>query len=194
MILFELIGAALMQREFAGYAPKAQRAVVRALNRGIAAGHTFMASQTAKDVGIKVRDVKKAIRVHTASAAKPEARLATSLRRISLMKFGATGPTPSRGRGRGVRYRIGRMGRKTLPHAFIATMKNGHVGVLQRFDAGGNRGARGPRGGKTKALFGPSLGHIFARYRNGGLARAYAQFAKTLDHELSRLRPSGGAE
>lgn len=191
MILFELIGAALLEREFAGYATKAQRAVARALNRGITAGQTFMASSVAKDAGLKVRDVKAKMRARTATAAKPEATLATNLKRIPLAAFGAKGPTPSRGRGRGVSYRIGRMGRKTLPHAFIATVRragtsdfhSGHTGVFGRVGA-----SRLP----IKQKYGPSLGQVFARYRADALARAHAQFAKTIDHELSRLAPTGG--
>lgn len=196
MILFELIGAALMDREFAGYADKAKRAVVRALNRGMSAGQTFIGSAVAKDVGLKVGDVKRALRMQKATYGKPEALLAASLTRMPLIKFGAKGANPSRGKGRGVSYRIGRMGRKTLPHAFITTVYTaGPVDYWQRH--GGHTGVFvrvGRSRLKIREVSGPSLGHVFAKFRAEALSRATAQFTKALDHELSRLQPTGGGQ
>jgi hypothetical protein len=54
--------------------------------------------------------------------------------------------------------------------------------------AGANR--RGPKPNRSqlpiKQLYGPSIGHVFAKFRAQGLARAEEMFQKTLDHELER--------
>jgi len=122
-----------------------------------------------------------------ASASRPEASLGASIKRIPLMKFNAKGPVPSRGRGRGVTYRL-RGGRGRVENAFIATMKSGHVGVFRR-------------AGKARLgiveLFGPSLGQVFKKFRPAGLARAWEVFQKNFDHELDFVKggvPDAGTD
>src|SRR3954453_6090936 len=114
------------------YPGKTQKATVRALNRALATGHTAMARLVAKDIGLKVGDVKNAIRSTEATMSRLEVRLAASLKRIPLVKFGAKGPEPSRGKGRGVTYRIGGQGRTRVESAFLATVGAGHRGVFVR--------------------------------------------------------------
>jgi hypothetical protein len=160
----------------AEYPERTTRALVRAMNRGIAAAKTFMASNIAKDVGMKVGDVRDALPMQEATFGRPEARLAASLRRIPLIKMGATGPYPSRGRG-AVRFR----GRR-YEGAFIAVMRSGHRGIYRRVGR--------QRLPLTKELRGPSLGHVFRKFRSQGIARAIEMFDRNFAHELKRL---GGA-
>ena len=105
----------------------------------------------------------------------------TSVKRIPLFDFGA------RQTKRGVSYNLG--GRKTLAGAFIATMPTGHEGVFMR--KGANRLP-------IQERFGPSLGHVFAKYRPLGVARVQEVFASNFDHEMafasSQVTPDGGAE
>jgi hypothetical protein len=128
---------------------------------------------------------------------RPVARMATSLKRIPLIKFGARGPEPSRGKGRGVSYKLGGQGKQRVPNAFIATMPSGHRGVFVRA-----MGAHGPlqgslarlakSGGRLpiRELAGPSLGHVFARYRPEaqGIAAEFfdRNFARELKFQASR--------
>ena len=152
-----------------------RRAVVRALRRAITAARTLMVREISKDVGLKSKDVKDALRMTEPSFSNPTAQLAAKLKRIPLIRFSARGPEPSRGRGKGVTYRLGqRRGRNE--HAFIAVMKSGHRGVFKR---------KSTKRLPIYQLYGPSLGHVFEKYQPAGQARAIEMFEKNLDHELT---------
>jgi hypothetical protein len=155
---------------FARIKARAPQAIARSLNRAAVSARVVMVREIARDLSIKQGDVK--IHHHEASPAKHATRLSASLKRIPLIKFGARGPEPSRGRGTGV---TARTRTRRYPHAFIATMKSGHKGVFQRM-----RTSRLP----IRELFGPSIGHVFRKYRPLGLARAIESFNKNLQAEL----------
>lgn len=165
---------------------RVSRALVRSLNRGIGTARTFIVSRIARDTGLKSKDVRDALPMSQASASRPYARLAASLKRIPLYKFGARGPMPSRGRGRGVSYRLpGSGSRGRIENAFIAQMRSGHVGVFRRMGKG-----RLP----VIELHGPSLGRVFAKYRDEALAAGEEQFVKNFARELKFEATSVGAE
>lgn len=170
-----ITGTPAIVEDFDAYPTKAQRAVVRAINRGIVAARTQIARDIARDSGLKVGDVKDAVRQRNATLGSPAARLATGLTRIPLVKFSARGPEPSRGRGRGVSYKLGTGSRGRVETAFLATMGSGHRGVFKR--------ASKKRLGIVE-LYGPSLGQVFAKYRAAALERGLEVFTNTLDHEL----------
>lgn len=154
---------------FDAYPARTSKAMVRALNRGITAGSTVMVRAIAQDTGLKSGDVKKALPMREASLSRPMAQLAASLQRIPLSRWNARQLT----RG-GVSYRL-KGGRGRHPHAFIRTMRSGHVGVFVR---------KGKKRLPIKELFGPSLGHVFRKLRPAGEARVLEVFRTTLDHEL----------
>ena len=153
------------------YPKRVQRATMRALNRALTSGHTELARLISKDMGLKVSDVKAALKSTPATASRLEVKLAASAKRMSLMKFGA------RQTRRGVSYNLGAGGggRKTLAHGFIATMGTGHTGVFTR---------------KTKKRlpidqkYGPSIGGVLAKYRQQGIAKMRETFEARLAHEL----------
>jgi hypothetical protein len=156
---------------FARLKAKAPAAISRSLNRAAVSARTVMVPAMAKDLGVKQSAVKDGIRTVNATPARQVARLAASLKRLSLYALGAKGPVPSRGKGRGVTVRG-----KRYPHAFIATVGSGrHTGVFQR---------------KTKArlpireLLGASLGRVFIKYRELGRVRALEALAKNLQAEF----------
>ncbi len=151
---------------------RALPAIARALNRSIASGKTEMVRAIADDMRLKQSDLRDKLLITPATPQRLVATLAASKKRIPLMLFGARGPVPSRGKGRGVTARTA-TGR--YPTAFIATMPTGHVGVFQRKNKG-----RLP----IKELFGASIGHVFEKYRPQGLARAEEQLVKNISHEL----------
>lgn len=176
--------ARALDADFAAMPERTQKAMVRALNRGINSGRTVMVLRISKDAGLKSKDVRDALKVTPATMTRPVARLATSMKRIPLVKFGARGPEPSRGRGRGVSYRLqGSRGR--IPNAFLATMKSGHRGVFVRVAKG-----RLP----VREAFGPSLGRIFAKYRNEALGVAVEFFDRNFAHELKYRSQRAGAD
>ncbi|MGB7220747.1 MAG: phage tail protein [Vicinamibacterales bacterium] len=170
-----------------------QRAIVRALNRSIGAARTAMIRAVAQDTGLKSRDVREALTLTKATTGIPAAALAASLKRIPLVAFNARGPEPSRGKGRGVSYRLpGSVGRN--PNAFLATMKSGHRGVFIRASALNNIPAthRRPRLPLIE-LHGPSVSRPFLRYRSLGEAKAEEAFLSNFEHELvfSGTEPTG---
>ena len=212
-------GADAVVADLEGMSAKAMRGAVRAMNRAITQGWTVMSREIARDTGLRVGVVRDAMPISQATLARAEATFKAGLQRIPLIDFKAKGPEPSRGKGRGVSYRLP-TGRGRLPSGFIATMKSGHRGVFAR--VGGRASASefnpnastlrgrafanalragltgGPGGGRLPIVeqFGPSLGHVFAKYRPLGMARTREAFDTAFAHELDRLtqkqEPSGG--
>jgi Prophage minor tail protein Z (GPZ) len=157
------------------------RAMVRAQNRAIVTARTTIARLMAEDLGMPIRRVVEAISLRNASIERPEARIGASAKRIPLIDFDASGPEPSRGKGRGVSYRLNG-GRARIPSGFIATMRSGHRGVFVRKPTAGRL--------PIQELKGPSLGKVFAKYRPEAIEAATASFKKNFDHELSFAKDS----
>ena len=172
----EVRNADVVTADLAGVSAKAMRGSIRAMNRAIASGRTAMTRDIARDTGLKVGDVKDALPIREASLARAEAAFGAGLKRIPLIYFKARGPEPSRGKGRGVSYAL-TGGRNRVADAFISTMKSGHRGVFKR-----KAGPRLP----IQELYGPSLGHVFAKYRPVGLARTREAFDVAFAHEWER--------
>ncbi len=150
------------------------RAIARAVTRSAKSARTTMARAVSRDLSLKVGVVRSAIALTEATPARHRARLVASGRRIPLIAFGAKGPEPSRGRGRGVTARLGGS-RRRYPHAFLARTRSGHRGVFRRV-----RTRRLP----VTQLHGPSIGHVFATHLPEGLRRAHEQLAKNIRHAL----------
>lgn len=165
-------GISDVMARMAALGDKASPAIVRALNRGGLTAKTYMASNVAKDMKLKVSDVKEKIRVKEANLYKHSFEISASLKRLPLILFNARGPEPSRGRGRGV---TARTNTKRYPHAFIATMKSGHRGVFQRV---------GKARLGIRELRNVSLGHVFDKFKPEGLKRGLASVAKNLKSEF----------
>jgi hypothetical protein len=164
-------------------APKrTQTATVRALNRTLTTGKAFLAGLIAKDMGVKTATAKDAIREEKATAEKLRITLRASKKRLALAQFDAKGPEPTRGKGRGVSYRQGSGGRGRVSDAFLATMPTGHRGVYRR-------------SGKSRLpifeLYGPSIGHVFDKYREQAIDRMRETFDERLEHELQFAKDGG---
>jgi len=164
--------------DFLETAPKqTSLGVLRALKRGTAAAKTHAGRVVAKDMGLKVGDAKNAIRVVEPTAQTLTGELRADLKRIPLIKFSATGPRPSRGKGKGVSYK-GQGGKKRLPSAFITRFRSGHEGVFKRLGA-----ERTP----IVQLYGPSVGRVFGLHAAEIMARGDEQFAAEFNHQLDRI-------
>lgn len=151
--------------------------IVNAQNRAAKSAITAIARPVAQDTRLKVGVVKDAIRLEKASVSLPVARIFADAKRIPLIDFGATGPVPSRGKGKGVRARTP-AGR--YPHAFIAQVYGkggggGHIGVFER---------RGKGRLPIRELFGPSIAHVVAKHVDVGRARYQEQLHKNLQHNF----------
>ena len=166
------------------------KAVARGMNRTIQSAQTLSVRAIAEDLGIAQKEVRKTMALRKANRTRLEASLTSTGRRIPLIAFRARGPEPSRGKGKGVRYRLPG-GRGIAPHAFIATMKTGHRGVFQR---------KGPaRRLPIAELRGPSVPRVFRKQIDDAIqAKADAALVKNVQHEieylLSKRTTPGGEE
>lgn len=155
---------------------RSQTAIPRAINRTLMSSRTAVTREVAKDMGLLARDVRERIIVDRAHKHKFNASLRASGKRLPLILFGARGPYPSRGRGRGVSVRTPA---RRLPHAFLARMRGGpwagQMGVLQREGKG-----RTP----VFQKFGPSIYHAFQKFSGVAEARAQEVLQKNMQHEF----------
>jgi hypothetical protein len=125
----------------------------RAMNRSAISARAVGARVVAKDLGLRVGTIREQIKISRATVVDLTVTLSVRGRRIPLIEFSASGKEPSRGKGRGVSYRLGGQ-RRRIPTAFIATMKSGHRGVFRRILRG-----RLP----IVELLGPSIAVAFSR-------------------------------
>lgn len=146
-------------------------ALLRALKRGTKAAGTAANRVVAKDMGLKVGDVRKRIRLKAPTAQTLTGELMASLKRIPTINFGA------RGTARGVTYR-GKGGRSLIPHAFIATMPGGHAGAFKR-----KTRQRLP----IRQLYGPSVGRVFDNHAEDIMARGEEVVMAELDRQIDRM-------
>lgn len=182
MIQISIDGVAAVRADLQAYPSKLQTAMVRAINRAIGSVQTVMVREMARDLSLKQKDVRDALRLRLAALQRPEAVLGASLKRMKLIDFNAKGPEPSRGKGGGVSYKLTGISNR-IPNAFIARMPSGHRGVFIR-KAKARLGIR--------ELEGPSLGHVFGKYRAMGIARGREVLVPNLQHELAFAGGGGG--
>jgi len=154
---------------------RAPVAIARGLNKSGAQGKTVLVRAVATDLGIKQATVREKLHEEPAKSTKLVYRLSVSGKRIPLYEFKAKGRLPSRGQGSGVTAKLpGGAGR--YPHAFLARMKSGHLGVFQRVDR---------RRLPIYELFGPSLPKVVGRFARVFFARANEVMPKNLQHEIN---------
>jgi|SRR5581483_5356549 len=154
-----------------------RQALVRSLNRAIGSGRAVMITLLKEHLGVKASALRDLLPIDPASDATPSAMVSPKKKQLGLIDLHASGPEPSRGKGRGVSYVI-QGGRKVFPNAFIATMKSGHRGVFIR---------KGKSRLPIKELFGPALSTVFVSYQAQGQARAEEAFYANFEHELGRI-------
>lgn len=159
-----------VNRELAAIGRKARRVIPRALNRTANTLRTREKRGIAKETGIKIGVINKQMSIKKATPGNPRAIINVNRQAIPLIRLGARGKEPSRGKGGGVTYRLG--GRKhRLSNAFISTMPTGHRGVFSR-----KRKARLP----IRERFGPSIASIFKKRLPAARPFALAELAKNV--------------
>jgi len=160
--------------------------MARALNRAGISGRAAMTKAIAQDTGLASRYVARDIKLDRASRTQPVVVVTVEGRRLPLIAFGARGPEPSRGRGRGVSYRLPG-GRNRIPDAFIATVGIGeHKGVFKRIGVSRHKSV----GAWSKnlpivELRGPSIPHVFEKKFPIFRAAAEESLLKNLASEIS---------
>jgi hypothetical protein len=153
---------------------RAPAIIARGLNRAATAGKTAMTRLIVKDTGLQSKYVSREIQLDKANRTQLKAALQIKGSRLPLIAFKARGPEPSRGRGRGVSYRLP-SGRGRVSNAFIATMRSGHRGVFKR-----QTKKRLP----IQELRGPSLPHVFEKYLPDFDRVASEALIKNLQHDI----------
>ncbi len=178
----------------AKYVGDQQKAVVRALNK-TAISARASASQEVRAAGynIKASAIKRSFSIKKASVGNLVVVLRSTGQPIALINYEA------RQTGSGVSFSVKGV-RKTLRHAFIRTMSNGHVGVFERTGAALVNGAKGKKVGKRgkpiranlpiRELFGPSIPTALS---NSAVEEAIMRkirdyFPKVLASELNYIR------
>jgi hypothetical protein len=161
----DLAGA---DNKFRRAAEEYPQAVARALNKTATTARAQAARQI-RSVGynIKINAIKKNLVIRRATRSELTAVIRASGRPIPLINYGA------QQNATGVSVAV-LNGRKTIRHAFIATMKSGHKGVFVRTGAAAQRIGRsahitrgrtqhgGKHGLPIKELYGPSIPDAFA--------------------------------
>jgi hypothetical protein len=196
MATIELLGKDAIEIDLRDYPAKVTRATMRALNRAIKSGQSVMTKAIAGDTGLKQKDVREALVLREAGGTHLVASLGASRKRLFLVDFNAKGPEPSRGRGRGITYRLSG-GKGRVEDAFFATMKSGHRGVFKRTPGKFMQRQKSTWKHKRQAiheLHGPSIGQVFRKFRQAGLARVLDVFQKNFDHELEFVKSAGQAD
>jgi hypothetical protein len=157
----------------------APHAAARAINRSIASGKTAGERAVARDLKLKVSEVRRYVRLQEASKFKLVARIFASAKRLPVSVF-----NPRQGR-RGV---TARTAQGTYPGAFIARLRSGHTGVFMRKLPTRSRVGK-PRGSPAlpiRELFHASIAHVFVKHLATMKARVTEQLAKNVAHELRR--------
>lgn len=113
-------------------------ATVRALNRTITTVRAAAQREIRKEyTGLKARTVRDELKIVRATRALQQAKITVEGKRMPLIDFVSAATVKSRTKragkniGGGVRVKI-KGTSKLVAHAFIATMKSGHVGVFVR--------------------------------------------------------------
>lgn len=167
-------------------------ALVRVINRSTVSGRAVIVSAIASELGLRQADIKDTpggVRFKPATAAAPTAVLYVSgSKRLPLISFRARGPEPSRGKGRGVSYRLaGSQHGGRHPNAFIATVgASNHRGVFVRVGTARKSAGAWGKNLPIKELRGPSIGKVFERHMWPGVERIKEALRTNAEHEISR--------
>ncbi len=137
-------------------------AAARAVNRTLDMSRTRLKQAITGRYAVKAGDALQAIRVKKASARRyhTQGLLISVGGSLPLIKFKGGHKKPFSAMAR--RPRVGAKGRvlitsrpKVIPHAFVARMKSGHVGVFIRLKGGSSyRPGRGGKGRKVVRVIG----------------------------------------
>jgi hypothetical protein len=183
------------QKDLEDMAAQAPAIMAYALNRALVSGQTAMVRAVTADTGIAAKNVRREIVLDKANLSRPVAALTIAGKRIPLIAFQARGPEPSRGRGKGVSYRLP-TGRGHIPNAFIATMMSGHRGVFTRKPGFAKSKRHGEQETRPQLPIqekrGPSLPHVFEKFVPTFQAAAQESLVKNLAHEIAWAKSKQG--
>lgn len=202
--LIELNGIEQMQQTYGITAQQVVQACVRAMNTAASKGNTHMKRLIADDLKMKVSDVAARMFTVRASYRMLRATLATKrLDRIPLMYFGGKGTSPSRGRGEPASAAVRGGSRRSYPGSFVASVRyyrnqDGekqyglHQGIFIRGPKKESKKSAGAwsRNLPITQLYGPSLGRVFARFREPLVGLMQKWYDEELQRQLALIKPT----
>ena len=136
------------RRVLSGIPKGAEKALCRALNKAVAKAKTETVRSICKEYSVKSSAVRKGLKVIKATYGNLTATILETGSPMELMAFAVKPKKPASMKGKTADQRqkvvvgVSFNTRKTLPHAFVAKMQNGHIGIYTR-----ERPAKGPRHG-----------------------------------------------
>lgn len=160
-------------------------AVSRAMNSAIRKARTVAVNEISKEhPGIKKENIRDAMKARLSHKDRLKAELIALGHRVPIIDQKA------RATRTGVTYRS-KHGRRMIPGAFIATMKNGHIGVFKR------KGQWDPKNGKRLPIVelrGLSIPRTFTEAKvDEAVAReARKQFEKELQRQIALMVKQAG--
>ena len=181
----------------------ATKALARAINKTLTGVRTDKTNEAAKVLNLKKADIRNAVKINKATWSNMSASVKRTGKPVALSKFKGTRQTK-----KGVSVLVKTGGQRTiLPHAFIATMTSGHVGVFWRKDDDWVGYADRPKlppaaYGRLpkhyrlpiKELYGPRVEDILANpdTMKRLIELANERLDKNLDHEVKYLLDQAG--
>lgn len=184
-----------LEKDLRSLGERAPSVMARSINRAGNTGRSAWSSAVSKDLGLTKRYVERDLKLDKATRTRPVFVATIQGKRLPLIAFNVSGPEPSRGRGRGVSWRIGKNPRVRERNAFIAVVGIGaHRGVFVRKGVSKREsvGAWGPNL-PIKELRGPSIPHVFENYLPVFREAAEPALIKNLRHEITFARSREGA-
>ena len=151
------------------------RVALESVNRTLRRGKTRFVDTVADELNLRRNaDVFKRVDARPAASTGQDAELSTPRRGMLLTRFAAR-----RAAAGGVSVQVLRAGaRKTLRNAFMARLRSGDTGVMQR---------RPNEGRKIKVLYGPSPDQVFFRLRPDYRVELEEDLLRDLESRLNRV-------
>jgi hypothetical protein len=160
------------------------KAINRAAKRAADTARAETVRQLTKEYTLPASEIRGTITTRNIGNDKLGAVMDISSGPIALTKFKGTLPKEIMPPAKGpVQVQVKKGSGATLKQAFIAKMKNGHVGVYER---------RGEKSLPIDQKFGPSTASMFGREKETDINKAVMEkaaetFDKRVQHELERL-------
>jgi len=187
---------------FAGIGNSATKVLTRAINKTLTGVRTDMTDEAYQELNTTKTVIRSAVKINRATWSDISGKCFRAGKPLSLSKFTGTAQ-----RAKGVSVKVLRSGNRTiLGHAFIATMRSGHVGVFWRKTDKVGTGTKSLLADKSdygrlpehlrlpiKELYGPRVEDILAkagRWKNvedKANARLLKNMEQEIAYELSRL-------
>jgi len=169
-------------------------ALARAINRAAEAARAEAIRGVTARYNVKAASVRKTITMRRANSADPRARVVSVGSAIPLIGFVVSPNKPAKRRLKTPHKAavLKGEGLKPFPGAFVARMKNGHIGVFTRTGEQNEKTKKE----KIKERYGPPIPEMMNNkdVRVSIEARATEMLNKRLDHEVNQILIQAGAK